>query len=129
MPGYVPYDFGDAIRSIISTAAEDEKDLDAIQLNMPLYEAFTRGYLSETISFLTDTEVKSLIKGVLLLPYMQAVRFFTDYLEGDVYYKTHFPDHNLQRTRAQMQLLKLLEINQEKLTAIIETEWLELISG
>lgn len=126
MPGYVAYDFGDAIRSIINTAAEDEKDLDAIQLNMPLFEAFTKGYLSQTMSFLTEQELKSLIKGVMLLPYMQAVRFLTDYLEGDVYYKTHFPGHNLQRTRAQIQLLKMLESKKDELADIVQMEWLKL---
>ncbi|MBD1364500.1 aminoglycoside phosphotransferase family protein [Mucilaginibacter sp. ZT4R22] len=123
MPGYVAYDFGDAIRSIISTAAEDEVNLEAIQLNIHLFEEFTKGYLSQTISFLSEQELKSLIKGVLLLPYMQAVRFLTDYLNGDTYYKTQFAGHNLQRTLAQMQLLKMLELNKEKLTTIIEREW------
>nr|WP_294947039.1 aminoglycoside phosphotransferase family protein [uncultured Mucilaginibacter sp.] len=123
MPGYVAYDFGDAIRSIISTAAEDEANLDAIQLNIPLFEEFTKGYLSQTISFLSEQELKSLIKGVLLLPYMQAVRFLTDYLNGDTYYKTQFAGHNLQRTLAQIQLLKMLEHNKETLTGIIEREW------
>ncbi|MEO7213871.1 MAG: aminoglycoside phosphotransferase family protein [Mucilaginibacter sp.] len=123
MPGYSAYDFGDAIRSIISTAAEDEASLGAIQLNIPLFEEFTRGYLSQTISFLSEQELKSLIKGVLLLPYMQAVRFLTDYLNGDTYYKIQFVGHNLQRTLAQMQLLKMLELNKDKLTAIIEREW------
>ena len=123
MPGYVAYDFGDAIRSIINTVAEDEANLDAIQLNIPLFEEFTRGYLSQTISFLSEQELRSLIKGVLLLPYMQAVRFLTDYLNVDTYYKTQFEGHNLQRTLAQMQLLKMLEMNKEKLTAIIEREW------
>lgn len=113
MPGYVAYDFGDAIRSIINTAPEDEKNLDAIQLNIPLFEAFTKGYLSQTISFLTHTELKSLMMGVLLLPYMQAVRFLANYLEGDVYYKTQFPGHNPQRARAQIQLLKILEKNRK----------------
>ncbi|MCC8423684.1 phosphotransferase enzyme family protein [Mucilaginibacter sp. UR6-11] len=126
MPGYVAYDFGDAIRSIINTAPEDEKNLDAIQLNIPLFEGFAKGYLSQTISFLTDAELKSLMMGVLLLPYMQAVRFLTDYLEGDVYYKTRFAEHNLQRTRAQIQLLKMLEMNKEKLSSIIQNEWLNL---
>lgn len=126
MPGYVAYDFGDAIRSIINTAPEDEKNLDAIQLNIPLFEAFVKGYLSQTISFLTEVELKSLMMGVLLLPYMQAVRFLTDYLEGDVYYKTQFAQHNLQRTRAQIQLLKMLELNKEKLNDIIQNEWLNL---
>jgi len=129
MPGYVAYDFGDAIRSIINTTVEDEQDLDAIQLNIPLFTEFTKGYLSQTKSFLTDAELKSLIMGVLLLPYMQAVRFLTDYLEGDVYYKIHFEGHNLQRTRAQMQLFKLLELNRKKLSDIITTEWLQLKSS
>ncbi|MDB5136359.1 MAG: nahK [Mucilaginibacter sp.] len=126
MPGYVAYDFGDAIRSIINTAVEDEKDLDAIQLNIPLFSEFTKGYLSQTISFLTEQELKSLMKGVMLLPYMQAVRFLTDYLEGDVYYKIHFAKHNLQRTLAQIQLLKMLELNKKELTDIVESEWLNL---
>lgn len=123
MPGYVAYDFGDAIRSIINTAVEDEKDLDAIQLNIPLFAEFTKGYLSQTKSFLIEPELKSLIMGVLLLPYMQAVRFLTDYLEGDVYYKTQFAGHNLQRTHAQMQLFKMLELNRKLLSDIINTEW------
>lgn len=126
MPGYAAYDFGDAIRSIINTAAEDEASLDAIQLNIPLFVEFTKGYLSQTISFLTEQELKSLIKGVLLLPYMQTVRFLTDYLEGDIYYKTSFPEHNLQRALAQMQLLKMLELNQSKLSDIVQKEWFML---
>jgi thiamine kinase-like enzyme len=123
MPGYVAYDFGDAIRSIINTAAEDEANLGAIQLNIPFFEEFTKGYLSQTICFLSEQELRSLIKGVLLLPYMQAVRFVTDYLNGDTYYKTQFEGHNLQRTLAQMQLLKMLELNESKLTSIIQQEW------
>lgn len=126
MPGYVAYDFGDAIRSIINTAAEDEKDPDKIKLNIPLFTEFTKGYLSQTISFLTEAELKSLIKGVMLLPYMQAVRFLTDYLNGDIYYKIHFAGHNLQRTRAQMQLLKMLELHREELRSIIQSEWFDL---
>src|SRR5690606_9008509 len=101
MPGYVAYDFGDAIRTIINSAAEDEKDLSKIVLNIPLFEAYTQGYLLEA-DFLTEKEVESLFYGVLLLPFMQAVRFLTDYLEGDQYYKIHYIDHNLVRTRAQI---------------------------
>lgn len=123
MPGYAAYDFGDAIRTIINTANEDEADLSAIQLNIPLFAEFTKGYLSQTYSFLTEPELRSLIMGVMLLPYMQSVRFLTDYLEGDVYYKIHSPEHNLQRTRAQMQLFKMLELNRRQLSDIINTEW------
>jgi Phosphotransferase enzyme family len=126
MPGYVAYDFGDAIRTIINTAMEDEANLDAIQLNIPLFTGFTRGYLSQTHSFLTEAELSSLMSGVLLMPYMQSIRFLTDYLEGDVYYKTSSVEHNLQRARAQMQLFKLLEDNKKKLTDTVNNEWLHL---
>ncbi|WP_299582891.1 aminoglycoside phosphotransferase family protein [Mucilaginibacter sp.] len=119
MPGYVAYDFGDAIRSIINTAPEDEADLNKISLNIPLFEAFTRGYLQESAGFLTENEIRSLPLSVLLFPYMQGVRFLTDYLNGDVYYKTHVPDHNLQRARAQFQLLRKLEEQYAKIEGFI----------
>ncbi len=129
MPGYVAFDFGDAIRTIINTAVEDEADLNTIQLNIPLFAEFTKGYLSQTKSFLTEAELKSLIMGVLLLPYMQSIRFLTDYLEGDVYYKIHFAEHNLQRTHAQMQLFKMLELNRKELENIVQTEWKNVETG
>jgi Ser/Thr protein kinase RdoA (MazF antagonist) len=119
MPGYVAYDFGDAVRTIINTASEDEKELDKIRLNMPLFEAFTKGYLKESASLLTSNEIKSLPLSVLLFPYMQGVRFLTDYLNGDTYYKIQFPDHNLQRTRAQFQLLRKLEEQYDKIEDFI----------
>jgi hypothetical protein len=121
MPGYVAYDFGDSIRTIINTAVEDEADLSLIGLNIPLFEAYTKGYLQEAIGFLTTTEIDSLLKGVLLLPYIQAVRFLTDYLDGDNYFKVHSPDHNLQRTRAQLTLVKKLEDSLPTLEHIIST--------
>lgn len=119
MPGYVAYDFGDSIRTIINTAAEDEAEVKKVDLDIPLFEAYAQGYLKEAIGFLTKAEVDSLMKGVLLLPYMQAVRFLTDYLEGDHYFKIHSPDHNLQRTRAQLALVKKLEDNEAILQKII----------
>src|SRR5690606_17192452 len=118
MPGYVAYDFGDAIRTIINSAAEDEKDLSKIVLNIPLFEAYTQGYLLEA-DFLTEKEVESLFYGVLLLPFMQEVRFLTDYLEGDQYYKIHYIDHNLVRTRAQIKLVQELEKHEEELKGIL----------
>ncbi|MNS04928.1 N-acetylhexosamine 1-kinase [compost metagenome] len=126
MPGYVAYDFGDAIRTIINSASEDEKDLNKIKLNIPLFEAYTKGYLSEADKFLSAVEVDSLMMGVLLIPYMQAVRFLTDYIEGDVYYKTNFEGHNLQRTRAQIQLLKEIEAEHDTLVGIIDRVYNEL---
>lgn len=111
MDGYVAYDFGDAIRTIINTTTEDEADLTKIHLNMPLFNAYVKGYLKEASSFITDAEVNSLIKGALLLPYMQAVRFLTDHINGDKYFKIKFTGHNLQRARAQFQLLKMIDEN------------------
>lgn len=119
MPGYVAYDFGDAIRTIINSAAEDEADVSKIVLNIPLFQSFTAGYLSEAKEFLTDAEVDSLIPAVHLLPYMQAVRFLTDYINGDTYYKIAYPEHNLVRTKAQLKLVHELEVNNDKLTGIL----------
>ena len=123
MPGYVAYDFGDAIRTIINNAPEDEPDLLLINLNIPLFTAYVKGYLRQAAGFLTEAEVHSLIEGVLLLPYMQGVRFLTDYLNGDVYFKIHSPWHNLQRARAQFQLVRKLEEAKETLNIIILKNW------
>ncbi|RZL03672.1 MAG: desulfatase, partial [Pedobacter sp.] len=122
MDGYVAYDFGDAVRTIINTSTEDEADLEKITLNMPLFTAFVKGYLKEASKFLTDREVDSLMKGALLLPYMQAVRFLTDHINGDTYFKTKFKGHNLQRARAQFQLLKMLDANADEMHQIIVKE-------
>ncbi len=119
MPGYVAYDFGDAIRTIINGAAEDEADLEKVKLNIPLFEAYTAGYFEEAHPFLTQHEIDSLLEGALLLPYMQAVRFLTDFLEGDHYYKTYHAKHNLQRTRAQLKLVEQLELHEHELRQII----------
>lgn len=119
MPGYVAYDFGDAIRTIINSAAEDEPDVSNIKLNIPLFEAYAEGYISEAKDFLTDSEIESLMYGVLLLPYMQAVRFLTDYLEGDSYYKIQYENHNLVRTNAQLKLVDELEKHEGLLTDIL----------
>jgi hypothetical protein len=123
MPGYVAYDFGDAIRTIINTAPEDEPDLSLIQLNVPLFTAYVKGYLQQTKDFLTEAEVNSLVDGALLLPYIQGVRFLTDYLNGDLYFKVHSPRHNLQRAQAQFQLVKKLEDAREQLDNIVLKIW------
>ncbi|QNL48525.1 aminoglycoside phosphotransferase family protein [Olivibacter sp. SDN3] len=122
MPGYVAYDFGDAIRTIINTAAEDEADTRKVLLNIPLFEAYTKGYLESAHHFLYPMEVTSLVDGVLLLPYMQMVRFLTDYLSGDTYYKINHPKHNLQRTKAQMKLVQEIEKHESLLRNIVRKE-------
>ena len=106
MPGNVLSDYGDFMRTAANCAPEDEPDLSKIKINRDIYDAFTRGYLT-TATFLTDTERAILPQGLFRFAYMQAVRFLTDYLNGDTYYRISYPDHNLVRTRAQWRLARL----------------------
>ncbi|HAF34414.1 MULTISPECIES: phosphotransferase enzyme family protein [Sphingobacterium] len=119
MPGYVAYDFGDAIRTIINPVAEDEMDVSKILLNLALYKAYAEGYLEEANDFLTTLEKETLVDGAFLLPYMQGVRFLTDYLEGDHYYKTKYDDHNLVRTNTQLKLVEEMEKNEAFLRKVV----------
>lgn len=105
MPGFVVSDFGDFMRTAASTAPEDEPDVDKIHVNMEIFEAYTAGYL-KTATFLTPLEKTLLPFGCQMMSYMQAVRFLTDYLNGDTYYKIQYPQHNLVRTKAQVRLLE-----------------------
>ncbi len=109
MPGSSLYDFGDAIRFGASTAKEDERDLSKVSLDIELYEQFTRGYMAGANGLLTEEEVKLLPYGAYIMTLELIVRFLTDYLNGDVYFKIQAPDHNLVRTRNQLQLLKDME--------------------
>lgn len=118
MPGYVLSDFGDFMRTAANTGEEDDKNLDNIHVNMEVFEAYTRGYLSRA-TFLTDLEKSLLPYGCRLLSYMQTVRFFTDYLNGDTYYKIQYPEHNLVRTYAQLRLLEEQEKSEEAMNAVI----------
>ena len=120
MPGYVLSDFGDFIRTGANTGAEDDKNLDNVSVNLDIFEAYAKGYLKHAASFLTDTEIENLPYGAKLLTYMQTVRFFTDYIDGDTYYKIAYPQHNLVRTKAQFKLLQSLEENYEKMQQIVK---------
>ena len=104
MPSFVFSDYGDFLRTAASTAAEDEPDTEKIHFNMNIFRTFTRGYLESASAFLTPLEIEMLPYAVRLFPYMQAVRFLTDYLNGDTYYQTACPEHNYVRTRAQYKL-------------------------
>lgn len=104
MPGFVFSDYGDFLRSAANTVAEDEPDLSKVAFRMDIFEAFTRGYLEGSASFLTPVEKENLPYAAALFPYMQSVRFLTDYLNGDVYWKTAYPKHNLVRAQNQWQL-------------------------
>jgi hypothetical protein len=119
MPGYLAFDFGDATRTIVNTALEDDISLDAVNVNLDLLSGFAKGFLGETIGFITDSEIDSLSQGVLLLPFLMGVRFLTDYIDGDNYYKIDFPMHNLQRARVQFRLVEKLEEKYDVIWKII----------
>jgi thiamine kinase-like enzyme len=111
LPGSALYDFGDAIRTIGNKAPEDEPDLEKIQFNRDIYDAFAKGYISEAKTFLTQNEINNLAFSCLYMAWEQAMRFLSDYLNGDKYYKIAYPEHNLVRTKAQVRYLEVLEEN------------------
>jgi hypothetical protein len=109
MPGYVHYDFGDAIRTVTNTSTEDEKDLTKVSMDINLFKAYADGYLSETGKTLNDVEKEYLAFAPRLITYTIAIRFLTDYIDGDNYFKIHHEFHNLQRVRAQIKLVMSME--------------------
>lgn len=104
MPGAIAHDYGDAIRFIANTLIEDDPNVDDVALDIDKYEAFTKGFVSEVKQDLTSMEKKTLNLGVFAMTTELAVRFMTDYILGDVYFKTRYPGHNLDRARNQMAL-------------------------
>jgi hypothetical protein len=121
MPGYVHYDFGDAIRTASNTVNEDSPDLSAVSMDIGIYKAYAEGYLSETADTLNETEKEYLAFAPKLLTYIMATRFLTDYIDGDRYYKISYPQHNLQRNKVQIALLKSMEAQFEKMQQIIKS--------
>ena len=106
MPGLVAFDFGDAIRVAASTAEEDESDLSKVALDMAKYEAFTRGFVRQVKNSLTSAEKETLALGAVAMTVECGVRFLTDYLDGDVYFRIHYIGQNLVRAKCQLALAK-----------------------
>ena len=104
MPSFVFSDFGDFLRTAANTVAEDSPEVEKVDFRMDIFEAFAKGYLESANVFLTPIEKENLPYAACLFPYMQAVRFFADYINGDTYYKIKYPEHNLVRTRNQVAL-------------------------
>ena len=121
MPGAAAYDFGDSIRFGASTGAEDETDLSKISVDVHLFEVFAKGYLSTANKFLTPAEKDSLVTGAYLMTLECGVRFLTDYLNGDVYFKIHREHHNLDRCRTQFKLVSDMEAKEAELRAIVNS--------
>jgi thiamine kinase-like enzyme len=109
MPGYVHYDFGDAIRTAANVASEDEEDLSKIRMDISLFEAHATGYLSETRKTLNSVEKEYLAFAPILITFIMGLRFLTDYIDGDHYFKIDHENHNLQRAKAQFKLVESME--------------------
>ena len=120
MPGFVLSDIGDFIRTACNTGAEDDENLDRIHVDMEIFKAYTRGYMETAKNFLSPLEIRMLPYGGCLLTYMQTVRFLTDYLNGDTYYKIHSPKHNWQRSLAQFKFLRELETQSDEMDEFMD---------
>lgn len=108
MPGYTIYDFGDMVRSFTPNKAEDDKNIADLEMRIDIYEAIAEAYLYYQKDDLNAQEIEHLTEGAKIVIYMQAIRFLTDYLNGDIYYKTSCEDHNLLRAKNQFALLENL---------------------
>lgn len=119
MPGQAIFDFGDSIRFGASTAAEDEKDLSKVEMSLELFEAYTKGFLEGCSNVLTQAEKDLLPTGAWMMTLECGILFLADYLNGDVYFKTEYPEHNLDRARTQFKLVREMEEKQDQMQAIV----------
>ena len=120
MPGLSLYDFGDSIRSGAVTSDENEQDLDKYGLDIALFKSYTEGFLSEAGHALNDEEIANLAFSAKLMTLECGVRFLTDYLNGDTYFKTDYPEHNLVRCRTQFKLVEDIEKHLDEMNACVE---------
>jgi len=120
MPGLSVHDFGDAIRFGAATAAEDEKDWKKMKLDLNRFRAFTKGFL-EAAPALTEAEVDNLVLGAFTITMEIGIRFLKDYLDGDIYFRTAYPEHNLVRARTQFALAEDMKIKWDDMTEIVST--------
>ena len=121
MPGLAPYDFGDMVRTTTSPALEDEQDLSKVTMQFAMFEALVRGYLSATRGFLTKAERDLLAFSGKLITLELGIRFLTDYLAGDTYFKVHREGHNLDRCRTQFKLVESIEQQDERMNRLVES--------
>ena len=120
MPGIILNDFGDMVRTFTSPVLEDAKDFSKVKMRLPIFDALVKGYLEELNNYLTQDEINNLVLGSKIIVYEQAIRFLTDYIAGDVYYKVEYDIHNLNRARNQFALLSSIEEQTEQMEKVIE---------
>ncbi len=120
MGGSYLYDFGDAMRFGASSAAEDETDLDKVFFDLEIFDAFAKGYLENAKNVLTEKEKELLFTSVILMTYECGIRFLADYIDGDVYFRTAYKDHNLDRARNQFALVRDMLSKKNEAEAIVK---------
>jgi len=122
MPGALAYDFGEGLRTGITTAKEDEQDLSKIKIDINRFESYAKGFLSEVKQTITEEELETLPLGVWMMTYENSIRFLADYLNGDVYFGVdkNIENHNLIRAKAQLELLRQMEEKEEEMKGVIE---------
>ena len=120
MPGLALYDFGDLVRTTAISTAEDETELQKVYMRLPMYESLLKGYLSSAGAFLNDREVEHLGFSGKLITLTIGLRFLTDFLDGDRYFKIHRPEHNLDRFRVQARLVESIERQEDAMAALLE---------
>lgn len=120
MPGLVLHDFGDLVRTTVSTAAEAERDPEKTDLRLPVFEAVARGYLAGAGGILTDHELRLMAVAPRVIALELGLRFLCDYLEGDRYFRAAYPEHNLDRARTQLRLLERMENQADAMSVILE---------
>ena len=114
------YDFGDMVRTSTSPTLEDEQDLSKIKMHMPIFEQLAEGYLSTAGQFLTKTERSLMAFSGKLITFEIGIRFLTDYLSGDTYFRIHRPGHNLDRCRTQFKLVESIEQQEEAMQKLVD---------
>ena len=120
MPGLIHYDFGDMVRTLTSPADEDERDLEKVTMRMDFFDALAKGYLSEANEFLSAAEKGYLAQAGKVITFQLGVRFLTDHLNGDTYFRVHREGQNLDRARVQFRLVERMQENEEAMKATIE---------
>jgi hypothetical protein len=120
MPGLALYDFGDMVRTMTSPANEDHRDLSKIEMRFPMFDALARGYLSSAAEILTPAEKMLLPLAGKLITFEIGLRFLTDFLSGDVYFKVHREGHNFDRCRTQFKLVESIERQEAAMNKLVE---------
>ncbi len=122
MPGIVHFDFGDAVRTICNTGDEDERDLDKVNFNLEYFEAFVKGFVGEMRGDLSDVDVENLAFSAKVMTFIVGLRMLTDFLEGDIYFRTKYETHNLDRVKSQFKLANEIEKNMAAMDRIVMAE-------